>query len=73
VCGLVETGVGPHSAHVELYCWLAGPPPGVQEVFALKFGKPQDAEEFKKAFDEAKTAMKKFFAVGRPPSATACL
>ena len=33
-----------------------------QEVFALKFGKPQDAEEFKKAFDEAKKAMKAFVA-----------
>ena len=31
-----------------------------EEVFALKFGKPQDAEEFKKAFDEAKKAMKAF-------------
>lgn len=33
-----------------------------EEVFALKFGKPQDAEEFKTAFDEAKKAMKAFVA-----------
>jgi len=33
-----------------------------EEVFALKFGKPQDAEEFKAAFDEAKKAMKAFVA-----------
>ena len=33
-----------------------------EEVFALKFGKPQDAEEFKAAFDEAKKAMKSFVA-----------
>jgi hypothetical protein len=32
----------------------------MQEVFALKFGKPQDAEEFKKAFDVAKEEMRKF-------------
>ncbi|GAB5035405.1 ran-specific gtpase-activating [Nannochloropsis oceanica] len=38
-----------------------------EEVFALKFGKPQDAEEFKTAFDEAKKAMKAFVAVDEEP------
>eukprot|EP00624_Nannochloropsis_granulata_P002848 evm.model.NODE_24622_length_62854_cov_30.334282.3 len=38
-----------------------------EEVFALKFGKPQDAEEFKAAFDEAKKAMRAFVAVDEEP------
>ncbi|TFJ82274.1 hypothetical protein NSK_006394 [Nannochloropsis salina CCMP1776] len=38
-----------------------------EEVFALKFGKPQDAEEFKAAFEEAKKAMKAFVAVEDEP------
>jgi hypothetical protein len=38
-----------------------------EEVFALKFGKPQDAEEFKKAFDEAKKEMRAFVAVDEEP------
>ena len=38
-----------------------------EEVFALKFGKPQDAEEFKAAFDEAKKEMRAFVAVEEEP------
>ena len=38
-----------------------------EEVFALKFGKPQDAEEFKQAFDEAKKEMRAFVTVEEEP------
>ncbi len=38
-----------------------------EEVFALKFGKPQDAEEFKAAFGDAKKEMRAFVAVEEEP------
>lgn len=45
-----------------------------QEVFALKFGKSEDANEFKKHFEAAKEEMKAFLAgrgAAHPP--TYCL